>query len=235
MTDIGTRHGFLAALHEVLRPKTYLEVGVQYGVSLALAHAAELAIGIDPNPLTAPVGNQQIMTQTSDEWFGMQGVSTRLSIDLAFIDGMHLAEYALRDFANIEQYCHPGSAIVFDDVLPRNQHEARRIEPGGLVVGNWTGDVWKVRSVLAMRERAAALAVQGVGNAPGSSLTLRLVNTEPTGLLVVTGFTKPPTPDWVDKLDWLTDPTPAPDAVIDRVGALSPQDALSQIRQELGV
>ena len=45
---IATRHEFLEQLHLALKPKTYLEVGVQHGTSLVLAHGAELAIGIDP-------------------------------------------------------------------------------------------------------------------------------------------------------------------------------------------
>ena len=32
-----TRHEFLQALHELLHPEVYLEIGVQYGTSLALA------------------------------------------------------------------------------------------------------------------------------------------------------------------------------------------------------
>lgn len=46
---------------------------------------------------------------------------------MAFLDGMHLTEYALRDFINVERHCSPGSALVFDDVLPRNHLEADRV------------------------------------------------------------------------------------------------------------
>ena len=48
------------------------------------------------------------------------------TLDLAFIDGMHLFEYALRDFINVERFADWSSVIVFDDMLPRNVDEAAR-------------------------------------------------------------------------------------------------------------
>ena len=38
------------------------------------------------------------------------------TFDLAFIDGMHHFEFALRDFANLERHCAPGSTMksIFD-------------------------------------------------------------------------------------------------------------------------
>lgn len=243
--DITTRHGFLAALHDLLKPEVYLEVGVQYGPSLQLSHAARLAIGIDPNPLTVAEGNQLIIQTTADRFFdylrGHDGDPIRFTagrrnflrptagqdglppIDLAFIDGMHLSEYALRDFANIHRYVHPRSVVVFDDVLPRNQQEARRILPGEPIVGDWTGDVWKVAEILRHGD-----------------LTLRLVNVAPTGLLLVTGLDRfqadlPPA-GWVDILDsagWLTRQVEVPSGVLNRSEALPPLAALQQIRTEL--
>ena len=45
---------------------------------------------------------------------------------LRFIDGMHLSEFALRDFINIEPFMADTGVIVIDDVLPRNGLEAAR-------------------------------------------------------------------------------------------------------------
>lgn len=223
---LDTRHGFLAALHDVVQPRTYLEIGVQHGYSLDLAHAAQVAIGVDPEPLIQPRGNQEIYRMTSDEFFktvwNVPGwLHDTRPVDLAFIDGMHLAEYALRDFANIHRYIHARSVVVFDDVLPRNAHEARRLEPGTPIVGDWTGDVWKVIGILTLS---------------GFDFTCRLVDVDPTGLLVVSGFGPNELPGgWVDSLDqdWLLSNDPPPDAVIKRVSALRPLVALQQIRREL--
>ena len=48
------------------------------------------------------------------------------SLDLSFIDGMHLFEYVLRDFMNVERFSRWDTAIVLDDMLPRDVDEAAR-------------------------------------------------------------------------------------------------------------
>ena len=67
-----------------------------------------------------------------------------LPIDFAYIDGMHLLEYALRDFIGVEQYSARSSVVAFDDVLPRNVEEAARDRH----VMPWTGDVFRIPLVL---------------------------------------------------------------------------------------
>jgi predicted O-methyltransferase YrrM len=169
-----TRHELLQQLHELLQPKVYLEIGVQHGWSLQLSKA-EMSIGIDPEPLISDFGHHHIFKMTSDDFFRESaqqiGKGTNLGypdIDLAFIDGMHLAEFAWRDFLNVAKYCHAGSVVVFDDVLPyTSEMAAREICPG-----DWTGDVWKVFYELR-RE---------------TDYVLQMVDTSPTGTLVVTGF-----------------------------------------------
>ena len=204
----------------MIRPRVYLEIGVHYGHSLALAVHSDTAIGIDPNPLIAPSGNQVIHAITSDQFFTVRVDSWRRHIadgspyipgwiDMAFIDGMHLFEYALRDFRNVEHYSKPGSIIVFDDVLPRNQAEASRTQPPG----DWTGDVWRIIDhLLEFRP----------------DLRLTLVDTDPTGLLVVQqldpvdGYER--TPVVLRAMEF-----PVPDEIINRDGSFDPESALKII------
>jgi hypothetical protein len=218
---VVTRHEFLAGLHERLRPRTYLEVGVQHGWSIDLAIHSELAIGIDPEPQVTAKRNQTIFTMTSDLFFDNTDVTplSARGIDMAFIDGMHLFEYALRDFQNIERYCHPQTVVLFDDVLPRNQHEARRMAPGEPVYGDWTGDVWKVDKILRHYH---------------PDLTYRLIDTQPTGLLAVTGFADIYLP-WSlagDVVEGWSMTSHVPPDVIARTWAHSPGDAMPQIIEE---
>jgi hypothetical protein len=87
---------------------------------------------------------------TSDDFFFSDNQARQVlydfpPIDLVFIDGMHLFEYALRDYLNVERYANPGTVVVFDDVLPYNEAIATREQPPG----DWTGDVWKVVEILS--------------------------------------------------------------------------------------
>ncbi|TGP16535.1 class I SAM-dependent methyltransferase, partial [Mesorhizobium sp. M1D.F.Ca.ET.231.01.1.1] len=65
-------------------------------------------------------------------------------VDLAFIDGMHNAEFALRDFINCERVSHAQGVIVIDDVLPRDIAHASR-ERNTQV---WTGDIYSLVPIL---------------------------------------------------------------------------------------
>lgn len=163
-------HEFLAQMHQVIQPKQYLEVGVQHGTSLQLAHTADRAVGIDPAPLRQAAGNEVIFTMTADDYFErVNDTGQQAPIDFGFIDGLHHFEAALRDFLNIERYAHAKTIVVFDDVLPRNQEEANRVQ----CPGDWTGDVWKITHLL-LKYRP--------------ELQIREVDTAPTGTLVVWGF-----------------------------------------------
>jgi hypothetical protein len=80
---------------------------------------------------------------TSDDFFNGPWPAERSAdapFDLVYIDGMHLFEYALRDFMGALKYANEKTVIVFDDVLPYSAAIAGR-EP---IEGDWTGDVWKV-------------------------------------------------------------------------------------------
>jgi methyltransferase family protein len=164
---------FLEAVHQKLSPQTYLEIGVNTGASIERARCP--SIGIDPNvniPETRVLGdNVQLAHTTSDKFFAKPDLLTKLpvpAVDLSFIDGMHLYEFSLRDFINVEKHSRPGTAIVFDDMLPRSSLEAQRNRESVA----WTGDVWKI--IPTLREhRPDLMCIQ--------------VNTQPTGLLLVIG------------------------------------------------
>ena len=71
----------------------------------------------------------QLFRTTSDEYFARPDPLAPLGglpFDLAFIDGLHLFEFALRDFINAERGSRPGAVILFDDILPRKVVEASR-------------------------------------------------------------------------------------------------------------
>ena len=160
----------LASLHEVLAPSLYLEIGVRHGSSLKLAQCP--AIGVDPAPnIKEPLkSTTQIFAMTSDEYFADMGRHPLPQApDLVFIDGMHLFEYALRDFMNIERLATPGTLIVLDDIYPSHSAQAERDRRTRV----WTGDIWKLHRVLAEVR---------------PDLLLVPLDTAPTGLLLVAGL-----------------------------------------------
>lgn len=206
-----TLHGFLRGVHRRLDPETYLEVGVAFGESLELSRAKSIAI--DPGYVI----NREIRCdvalyrQTSDNLFSSPECLnhfTGASIDLAFIDGLHVFEQTLRDFINIERHSHPSSVVVIDDVLPISTETAER-EPSGQA---WNGDVFKILKIL---------------NEYRSDLVLMKVDTRPTGVLVVLGLdskndTLSQHYDDIVRQHSKPDPQQVPAALIDREGAIGP-------------
>ena len=182
------RHELLAALHQTLRPRNYLEIGVDRGDSLALSRVP--SIGIDPAFSVEHEVNTdvQLVRATSDDYFSVNNPTKRLGdnpLDLVFIDGMHLAEFALRDFIYVESYSAPTSVIVFDDMLPRNPVEAARQR----LTTAWTGDVFKVTTVL--RSLRPDLVVLEVDTSPTGTVVVikdsQTLTVDATGLPAVFG------------------------------------------------
>jgi hypothetical protein len=135
----------LDQIHQHVRPRGYLEVGVYRGLALALALPGTKAVGIDPEPHVAfPLARQaRVIPESSDDAFALRNVWRLLGkrpLDLAFIDGRHLFEFALRDFMNIERLAHPDTVVLLHDCLPYDEPSATRERQTTL----WSGDVWKL-------------------------------------------------------------------------------------------
>lgn len=216
-----TRHDFLAGIHAALQPRTYLEIGVNVGTSMALSRAN--SIGVDPAfNVTTPIQcNLALIRATSDDFFAMPDplahfrarsdgadVAPAPVVDLAFIDGMHLLEYALNDVINTELHAAWWSVIVLDDVLPRDDLEASR----NRTTVAWTGDVFKIVEILAE-------------NRP--DLIVLTVDTSPTGVALVLGAddSSRVLRDRYDGIvrEWVKpDPQLVPAPILAREGALDP-------------
>jgi hypothetical protein len=206
---------FLEAVHQLLKPARYLEIGLRRGHSLALARCR--AVGIDPTfAIDAEIDcDLALFRTTSDEYFARDDPLAPTGgrpFDLAFIDGLHLFEFALRDFINTERHCSAKSLIILDDVLPRTIDEAARLRH----TAAWTGDVYRIIAVLA-RYRP--------------ELTVIPVGTTPTGLLLVMGL-DPQNTVLADNYEAIlaefrsADPQPVPPALLDRWTIAAPRRVL---------
>jgi SAM-dependent methyltransferase len=159
----------LARVHETFRPELYVEIGVRGGDSLRLAKKS--AIGIDPNvQLVGDAPAAALFHETSDEFFEQHAAEAIKSpVDLAFIDGLHLFEYALRDFMNIERRMSPAGLIVVDDIFPNHAAQGSRFRRTRV----WCGDVWRLAVCLAEKR---------------PDLFLLPLDCSPTGLLLIAGL-----------------------------------------------
>jgi hypothetical protein len=210
------RHDLLLALHEKTRPRTYLEIGVETGASMMLSRTR--SIGVDPSfnvdkPIHCDV---QLVRSTSDDFFAGDDPLAHFGgvpVDLAFIDGMHLSEFALRDFINTEPLMASTGVVVFDDMLPRNVLEAARDRK----TSAWAGDVYKVVEILRRRR---------------PDLVVLLVNTAPTGTAVVVGVDQASTilkDAYRDEEEYLLRPDPQspPPEYVNRSIAIQPDVLLA--------
>jgi len=150
---------FMQRLHGILQPATYFEVGTSTGDSLVLSQCPSIAVDpafrlsaerVGPKPICA------FYQMTSDAYFAAHSPSALFGrpIDLAFLDGLHLAEALLRDFINTERHCKPNSVVMLHDCIPTDTYIAERVnsperrESRSAHPGWWTGDVWKVLPIL---------------------------------------------------------------------------------------
>jgi len=202
---------FLIDLHKYVEPRFYTEIGVEYGASLKLAQCA--ALGIDPAPqLSVPIAPQHsISYTTSDDFFRLADTSAMKSIDLCYIDGMHQIEFALKDFMNMERFCHAGSVVIVDDIYPAHPLQGERIRQSRY----WTGDIWKIIPILQLHR---------------PDLIVMPVDTDPTGSLMVLGLDPTNNVLW-DHFDSIIDHaintmTEVPESIIERTEKFDPRARL---------
>jgi len=153
---------------------------------------------------------------TSDDFFAE--TSPDLPPDFCFIDGLHLFEYALRDFMNIERRAAPGAVVVIDDVFPNHPIQAERERQTCV----WTGDVWRLVEILRNYR---------------PDLFLLPLDAAPAGLLLVAGL------DPSNRVLWQNydiivgkarDITVPPQTVLERRDAIDPSDnQLSRVLETL--
>lgn len=164
---------WLGGIHENLKPKSYLEIGVHKGASLAAAGPHTLSAGVDPsfaiqNSIVSPT---RLFKMTSDAFFQVFKSEELFGqkVDFAFLDGLHHFEQTFRDLVNTAKHAHENTVVAVHDMLPVHEIATLR-DP---VTGFWTGDVWKM--IYLVREFFP-------------NLEIWTIPTYPSGLMLLKGF-----------------------------------------------
>jgi hypothetical protein len=159
-------------VQEALRRRAkplYLEIGVSHGLAFQRISADE-KIAVDPafrisarsrKLAESKARETHYFETTSDAFFADQAALIERGIDVAFIDGLHTYEQALRDIVNAAEHLRDDGVIVVHDCNPKHasiafpaasnedfraQHrwwDLIRSQNGWLYYGAWSGDVWK--------------------------------------------------------------------------------------------
>jgi Methyltransferase domain len=143
----------LNRLAEALDARSYLEIGVETGVTFDRVRVAERT-GVDPAflfDITSRADETTVLAQTtSDEFFAE--LPPDRQYDLIFIDGLHTFEQAYRDLCNCLLHSHQRTAMLLDDTLPSDVYSALRSPEqalafraaAGVDSSAWHGDAFKV-------------------------------------------------------------------------------------------
>jgi Glycosyl transferase family 2 len=176
---------WLDRLYASLAPKVVIEIGIFEGHSLARVRPPAIAIGIDPKPIVRVplMAETHIFAETSDDFFARCGPDPILAgrtLDIGFIDGLHLYEQALKDFINLERYCGARSTILFHDTVPLDEATQSRARATQF----HTGDVWK--TVLALKYYRSDLDIFTIA-APWTGLTV-VTGLDPGSRILADGY-----------------------------------------------
>jgi 2-polyprenyl-3-methyl-5-hydroxy-6-metoxy-1,4-benzoquinol methylase len=181
LTAAGDYRELLARIQVTIRPRTYVEIGVHTGGTFRLMCPGTRGVGIDPRPQIRHAINRgaRIFAETSDEFFARHDLTAELGgpVDLAFIDGLHVFEYALRDLANLERHAGPDATILVHDCYPIDAASAERERR----TARWSGDVWRL--IVALRRFRPDLSVTTVAAAPTGLGIIRGLDPSNTVLL----------------------------------------------------
>lgn len=175
----------LQTLHSVLKPRSYVEIGVYNGATLALSRCA--SVGVDPQfkidqNVVGEKPSLALQQCTSDKFFeefDPDQTFNSSSVDFFFLDGMHLFEFLLRDFMNAERFSRSNSIIALHDCLPVDFRMTRRTQdessssPTIHPASWWTGDVWRLLPILKKYR---------------PDLSIHCLDAPPTGLVIITGL-----------------------------------------------
>lgn len=155
---------YLKALHHYIKPRHYLEIGVNDGLSFSLADKDISAHGVDTKiKIQGSSDGHKLYEMTSDEYFARE---LNKKTQLSFVDGLHTAKQAFIDFVNCYNSTELHGVIVIDDICPESLFSCQPFRVDSI----WHGDVLRIITMIT-------------NIYPG--IILNIINCWPGGLAVV--------------------------------------------------
>jgi len=141
---------------DLLQATTYLEIGVATARTFMAVNAVR-KIGVEPrkpNPDLVPlIDNASVYNfqLKSDDFFAAEsGLIAEQPVDVAFVDGLHDWQQAVRDVENCLDHLSDSGLIIMHDCSPTNEimttsyDKLEEVRMAGKWHGtSWTGDTWK--------------------------------------------------------------------------------------------
>jgi len=123
---VAWHEDFIFNLASVVRPKVYVELGIQYcRLFNRIIPLTERAIGVDITPEAGNYmlksNNAQFFSGTTDQ-FAKELAQDPFQIDMLFIDADHSKEAVLQDFRNFFPFVAPHGLILLHDTHPGDEH-----------------------------------------------------------------------------------------------------------------
>lgn len=167
----ATGLGYIPFLNRVHRRNLvdwYLEIGCRTGTSAKMCMSKTILVDpffkIETNIIGAKT-RLHVFQQESDAFFETGFVeATRTKISFAFLDGLHLFEFLLRDFMNTENVSLADGVIAMHDCCPWDLEMTTRDLKNLPTKSAWTGDVWKLIPIL--QEYRPDLKIEVLGCRP---------------------------------------------------------------------
>lgn len=135
--------------------KTYLEIGVQQGISFkGVDLPVENKVGVDPD-----LNSRATVYMTSDGFFAQNDKK----FDIIFVDGLHECEAVYRDIINSLDILNEGGVVICHDMNPLSK-EAQQVPR---IQKLWNGDCWLAWMRLRLNNPELSMAVVDIDHGCG--------------------------------------------------------------------
>ena len=167
-----------------LNLNSYLEIGVQRGITFNAINNIPYKTAVDPNFKFNYKNHESDSTKffeiTSDVFFK----NNKSKFDLIFLDGLHEFKQTYRDFVNALEFSNEKSIIIIDDVFPNDVYSSltgpnvssnycyflrQSFHPENRD-GRWHGDVFK--TIAFIHDFYPNITLQTISNQYGNPQTI---------------------------------------------------------------